>query len=130
METTNKSCLCNAPSLCAVFACSGASDLGELTDQVARRLNQNEAFTMKCLAMIGAGNQKLIKSLDTVNSIVIDGCPLDCGKQIIDKAGINGYCNIRLTDYGFKKGQTSVTPELVNELYETILKSYIQPTAL
>jgi uncharacterized metal-binding protein len=41
-----------------IVACSGASDLGALTDQAARALAREGRAHMSCLAGIGAGLSK------------------------------------------------------------------------
>ncbi len=103
-----------------VLACSGGSDLGELTDRVARKLRENKVYNMKCLAMVAADNKELIKSLQTSDVLVIDGCPIDCGKKIMEEAWLSDYSYIRLTDMGYQKGNTPVSDELVNSIYNQI----------
>jgi uncharacterized metal-binding protein len=121
MEKKNDSCNCSTSGEFLVMACSGASDVGQLTDLVARKLRDNNQRAMKCLAMVAADNQPLIESLKTANVLVIDGCPVDCGKKIMEKAGLTNYNYIRLSDWGYKKGQASATPELINEVYRKTL---------
>ena len=104
-----------------VLSCSGASDLGELSDRLARKLRNNYAYSMKCLAMVAADDKKLIGALQKSKTLVIDGCDIDCGKKIMEEAWLSNYQYIRLTDYGFKKGQTSVTDELIETLYQQII---------
>jgi uncharacterized metal-binding protein len=55
---------------------------------------------------------------------VIDGCPVDCGKKIMDKNGFTNYAYLRVTDLGFKKGQTPVTGEVINTVFE-MAKTYM-----
>jgi uncharacterized metal-binding protein len=31
---------------------------------------------------------------------MLDGCPIDCGKQILDKIGFKDYKYLRVTDLG------------------------------
>jgi uncharacterized metal-binding protein len=104
-----------------VLACSGGSDLGELSDRVARKLRDNKVYTMKCLAMIGAEDKVLIKSLANSNVLVIDGCPVDCGKRIMEEAWLSNYKYIRLTDLGYEKGKTTINEEIVNSIYDKII---------
>jgi uncharacterized metal-binding protein len=111
MET--KSCSCSTSAEMLVMACSGASDIGCLSDSVARKLRDNGIRSMKCLAMVAADNQPLIESLKTANVLVIDGCPIDCGKKIMQKAGITNYQYLRITDLGYIKGQTNLTNEVI-----------------
>ena len=118
METKKSSCNCSSSGEILVMACSGASDIGCLSDKVARKLRDNGIRSMKCLAMIAAGNQPLIESLKTANVLVIDGCSIDCGKKIMDNAGLRDYAYLRLTDHGFQKGQSPVNEENINSVYE------------
>lgn len=118
METKKTSCNCSSGREMLVMACSGASDIGCLSDKVARKLRDNGVRSMKCLAMVASDNQPLIESLKTANVLIIDGCPVDCGKKIMDKAGLTNYGYLRLTDHGFQKGQSPVNEENVNRVYE------------
>ena len=112
----NKSCSCSNKTAKTVFSCSGAADLGEISDLVARRLQRDGIRQMKCLAFIGGGIQDMIDSVRDTDMLVIDGCPLDCGKLTMEKNGMTDYSHLRLTDLGYIKGQTPATPETVNQV--------------
>ncbi len=75
-----------------VMACSGASDVGELTDKIARKLGNNGAYQMKCLAMLSADKKSLIESLQQTKTLVIDGCggmwKKDHGRSMVIKLSI------------------------------------------
>ncbi|GAB4453619.1 MAG: putative zinc-binding protein [Bacteroidales bacterium] len=119
MENQEKSsCLCGVSEY-MVLACSGACDLGQITDLVARKLRDNGVRKMNCLAVVGAGIEKSIEDFKKKNILMLDGCPIDCGKQILDKAGFVDYKYLRVTDLGYKKGQTPVTEEVIKKVYET-----------
>lgn len=118
MENKEKSgCLCGVDEY-MVLACSGACDLGQITDLVARKLRDNKVRKMNCLAVIGAGIEPSIEAFKAKNILMLDGCPTDCGKRILDKYGFTNYKYLRVTDLGYKKGQTPVTDEVVNAVYE------------
>lgn len=118
MENKEKdSCLCGVSEY-MVLACSGSCDLGQVTDIVARKLRDNKVRKMNCLAVVGAGIEKSIEDFKTKNILMLDGCPTDCGKQILDKAGFTDYKYLRVTDLGYKKGQTPVTEEVINTVYD------------
>jgi uncharacterized metal-binding protein len=117
MENNQSGCLCGSAEF-IVLACSGACDLGQVTDLVARKLRDNGVRKMNCLAVIGAGIEKSIEDFKTKNILMLDGCPIDCGKKILDTAGFYDYKYLRVTDLGFKKGQTPVTEKVVNLVYE------------
>jgi uncharacterized metal-binding protein len=109
-------CSCKDNSFKTVFACSGAADLGQISDLVARKIHSDGARQMKCLAFIGAGIQDMIDSVKDSNMLVIDGCKLDCGKLTMEKNGLSGFCHLRLTDLGYIKGKTDVSMKAVNEI--------------
>ncbi len=125
MSTTENQtgCLCGSSGY-MVLACSGACDLGQVTDMVARKLRDNNVRKMNCLAVIGAGIEKSIEDFKTKNILMLDGCPIDCGKRILDKAGFQDYNYIRVTDFGYKKGQTPVTDDVVQAVYEKVETIY------
>lgn len=118
MENTEKnSCLCGTTDY-IVFACSGSCDLGQVTDIIARKLRDNGVRKMSCLATVGAGIEKSIENFKKKNVLMLDGCPIDCGKQILDKYGFTDYKYMRVTDLGYKKGKTPVTDEVIKAVYE------------
>lgn len=112
-----KACLCGTSEF-NVVCCSGASDLGQLSDLVSRKLRDNQVRKMNCLAMVAIGNEPLISSLKLSNVLVIDGCPVDCGRKILEQAGMTSFVHLRLTDLGYVKGKTSVTEATTQEIYE------------
>lgn len=120
MEENKLNCSCSDKVERAVLSCSGASDLGEITDLLARKLKQNNVRNMKCLAMVACDNKPLIENLKLANILVIDGCPIDCAKKILENANIKEYRHIRLTDYGLKKGQTPANEENVSKVFNDI----------
>ena len=112
----NKTCSCKSNVPKTVFACSGAADLGEVTDLVARKIHRDGVRQMKCLAFIGGGIQDMIDAVSDTNMLVIDGCNLDCGKLTMEKNGISEYSHLRLTDLGYIKGETPVSNDIVSEI--------------
>jgi len=124
MEEKKSGCSCNDKAPMVVLSCSGQSDLGELSDLVARKVRNNNFRTMKCLAQVAIDNKSLIESLKSSNILVIDGCPVDCAKKIMEKAGLSDFGYIRITDLGYKKGNTPITEQTINEVFE-IAKTYV-----
>jgi uncharacterized metal-binding protein len=49
---------------------------------------------------------------------VIDGCPIDCGKRIMERNNFVNYRYMRVTDLGYKKGETPVTEDVIKSVYE------------
>jgi uncharacterized metal-binding protein len=108
------------------LSCSGASDLGELSDKSCRVIRKEyEDVNMNCLAKLGFGEKGLLQALQTTTALVIDGCPMDCGKNTLEANGINDYIHFRLTDFGLIKDKTSVNEENTNfvvaKLHEVLI---------
>ena len=110
------SCECSAaPTL--IFACSGAADVGEIADLVARRLTQEGAGKMFCLAGVGGRVDPILETTQAAKQIVaLDGCPLDCVRQTLELASIANFQHLRVTDLGMKKGESAATPEVVAQV--------------
>jgi len=106
-----------APRL--VFACSGASDVGAVADQAARRVSRMKMASMGCLVAVANG---LDFAMDPVKAaeriIVIDGCPENCAKLTMEKAGVTSYDHIQLAELGMEKGHTKVEQEHIARAYD------------
>ena len=103
------------PHVCAggdrlVFACSGAADVGEISDKVARKLMTEGKGKMFCLAGVGGQVQPIVNKTRAAPYILaIDGCSLDCAKMTLEQIGCTGFRHIRITDLGMEKGKTPAT---------------------
>lgn len=114
MKITPK-CGCNgSPDL--MFCCSGAADTAEIADLAVRTLHKAKEAKMFCLAGI-AGDVELIvvNSRAAGNLLVVDGCDSDCAKRTMEKNGFTEFTHYRVTDLGWEKGKTPVTPERIAE---------------
>ncbi len=95
-----------------IFPCSGSADVGAIADRAGRKLTSDGVGKMSCLAGIGGGVSGMIESAKGASGILaIDGCPIDCAKKTLEKAGISGFLHLRVTDHGLKKGESPVTDE-------------------
>jgi uncharacterized metal-binding protein len=113
------SCSCNAESgpAALVYPCSGAADTGEIADRAARRLDAEDVAWMSCLAGVGGRVSGLMASAAAAPALlVIDGCPQDCAKKTLELAGFKNMTHVRVTDLGFKKGQTPASEEVVRQV--------------
>ena len=100
-----------------IVSCSGASNTGKYSDEVARRIMKNNQAKMLCLARFSIDNDfvRIIKK-DLSNLIVIDGCPVNCAENIMKKSNVNEYAHINITDFNIKKGETPVEEEKIIEI--------------
>lgn len=113
----NKTCNCGTEDK-IVIACSGAADVGHISDEVARKLSKNTNRKMSCLALFAVCNDEKIEDFKTKNILVIDGCNVDCGRKVMQQRGIENYEYLRITDLGYEKGKTPFTPENIDAIFE------------
>ncbi len=114
MEKKGNVC-CGGPKL--IFACSGAADVGALSDQAARKLTSDGVGQMFCLAGIGGRIEAIMQKSKTASQIlVIDGCGLDCAKKTLANAEIHNFEQLRVTDLGLEKGKSPVNEENINKV--------------
>ena len=112
-----EACCGTGPKL--IFACSGAADVGKISDLAARKLNAEGAGKMFCLAGIGGRVTGIMETTRAATAIlVIDGCPLDCAKKTLEQAGFAEFEHIRLSDLDMEKGKTAATDEAVAKVVD------------
>lgn len=104
-----------------VLACSGAADVGLLSDKVARMLNLKGERKLSCMALLGAEIEGPVNEMREKNILVIDGCSVDCGKKMVEKSNLTNYTHLRLTDHGFIKGETMVDNVAISNAYNIAL---------
>jgi len=106
--------VCCTPSAKPIFTCSGAADVGQIADHAARKLTADGVGKMSCLAGIGGrvpGILEIAKSATKI--LVIDGCPLQCGRNTMEHAGFKKFEYVCLADLGMEKGKTPPTDDAV-----------------
>jgi len=64
---------------------------------------------------MGAELSGFIESAKVSINVVIDGCPVSCGKRIFEKLGIP-FLHYKTTDYGVEKGKTQITEEIITDV--------------
>ncbi len=104
-------CQCaTAPKL--IFACSGAADVGEISDRAARRLTKEGKGKMYCLAGVGGRASDILLNARAAQKILaIDGCPTECAKQTLLQAGFSAFEHLQLKELGLEKGKSAPTFE-------------------
>ena len=100
-----------------IFACSGAADVGEISDKAARKLSKEGTGAMFCLAGIGGKVEPIMKKTESASQILaIDGCNLDCVKSSLEQAGFDNFVHMRVTDLGLEKGKSPANEENVTKV--------------
>jgi len=120
MEMKKCGC-CSSPAL--GYACSGGSDVGEITDRAVRLLAKMGVCKMSCAVGVGGGVPGLQRSAEAAaRKFVVDGCPLECAKKSMEKAGISKFSYINLTEMGFEKGASEVSEENIRKVVDAVLE--------
>lgn len=89
-----------------ILACSGASNVGQLSNQAAIELTQEGFGKMFCLAGVGAHLNGFVQSTKDVPTMVaIDGCPQACAKKILEHAEVPMKSYVVLTELGIEKNK-------------------------
>ena len=91
-----------------ILACSGASNVGQLSNQAAVELTREGFGQMFCLAAIGAHLEKFVRYSKNVPTMAaIDGCSLGCIRAILEHAEVPLRSYVVLTELGFEKSMDS-----------------------
>ena len=119
--TQPNACACSGPTVqkkVLVYACSGAANVAEIADHVARQLTAEGLGQMFCLAGLGAGIPNMVQTAkDADLNLVIDGCPLDCARLIFQKLGLTNVKIVRVTDHGIAKAKgVKINDEQVQQI--------------
>ena len=86
---------CSNSGKIMILACSGGSNVGQLSNQAAIDLTRKGFGKMFCLAGIGGSLSGFVQSAKDVDKIIsIDGCEVGCAKAILENNGI-----VENTDY-------------------------------
>jgi len=104
-----------------LYSCSGAADVGEIADQVSRKLSDMGFARLTCLAGVGADLSGFVESARGADvNITIDGCGTMCAKKALERVGVSATSYV-LTDFGIEKGKTPFTEKIVAELSDRIM---------
>lgn len=89
-----------------ILACSGGSNVGQLSNRAAVELTQEGFGKMFCLAGIGGHLSGFVQSAKDVPAMVaIDGCAVGCAKAILEQAEVPLKAYLVLTDLEIEKNK-------------------------
>ena len=89
-----------------ILACSGGSNVGQLSNQAAIELTREGVGKMFCLAGIGGNLSGFVQSAKDIDQMVtIDGCKVGCAKAILEQAGVPLQDYVVITDLGIEKNK-------------------------
>jgi uncharacterized metal-binding protein len=97
---------CEGGSNIMILACSGGSNVGQLSNQAAVELTQEGFGKMFCLAGVGGQLSGFVQSAkDVPEMVAIDGCQVGCAKAILEQAHVPLKNYIVLAEEGIEKNK-------------------------
>jgi uncharacterized metal-binding protein len=97
----NKSCSLTRTVVCT---CSGVANVGQIANQAAVDLQQEDVATMLCLAAIDSQNEDMIAlGLSADRVVGIDGCDRACTKKALEHAEVPMTDHVVVTDLNLTK---------------------------
>lgn len=101
------------PNKPIVYSCSGCSNVAQLANNIAVKLDREGHAEMSCIAGIGGNVKPLCKKLQRIQSesrkiIALDGCPLACVKSCLEDKNITADIHLDLSrELSLKKSYQS-----------------------
>ena len=87
-----------------VYSCSGCSNVAQLANTLAVRLDRAGLAEMSCIAGVGGRVASLINKANSGRPILaIDGCQLQCVRGCLDQHQVTATVHLVLSQYGLKK---------------------------
>ncbi len=87
-----------------VYACSGASNLGQLANEIAVELDRLGVADLACLADVGANDGKGRKD-EPKRVIAISGCAKGCCAPMLERHGVEVSRSVSLAERGIAKAK-------------------------
>jgi uncharacterized metal-binding protein len=106
-----------------ILACSGGSNVGQLSNQAAVDLTQEGFGKMFCLGVGGHLGGFVQSAKDVPQMVAIDGCDIGCAKAILEHAEVPIKSYLVLTDLGIEKNKDF---DLKKEQLEEVKKAVKQ----
>lgn len=107
------------PKLPLVYSCSGCSNVAQLANTLAVRLDRAGLAEMSCIAGVGGRVASLVSKVNSGRPILaIDGCRLQCVRGCLDQHGVRASEHLVLSEQGLKKRYgEDFSGETVEQIY-------------
>jgi len=127
-DNTDVTCECQVEEI-IFLPCSGGSNCGQITNQVAVKLDEEGVGRIYCLAGIGAHVDGMVESAREARRIVaLDGCQVACARKTIEHAGLKVTDRICVTEEGVEKNhQFKIAPEEIDLIARRTRESLAKP---
>jgi len=117
VASSGKSACCSNKAPRLLFGCAGAADTGEIADRASRKLARAGIGRLFCLAGIGGRVPFVMDNMQMAGEIwAIDGCPEDCARHTLERAGFTVTKHLRVTDCGLEKGKSPANEDNINKV--------------
>jgi len=112
------------PKLPLVYSCSGCSNVAQLANTLAVRLDRAGLAEMSCIAGVGGRVASLVSKANSGRPILaIDGCPLQCVRGCLDQHGVRASEHLILSQAGLKKRYgEDFSSETVEQVYQGVVE--------
>ncbi len=106
-----------------VYSCSGCSNIAQLANNIAVKMDREGVAEMSCIAGVGGHVKPLVKKAKSGRPVIaIDGCILHCAKACLENEGVKPDIHYTLTEFGLKKTyHTEYSNDTVEEIYSHIV---------
>jgi len=122
-------CATHAKDLIIVVACDGASSVGQIGNEVTRRLTKQfpNVVRMCCLSAVGAGSKIHIELFKNSKAVIsINGCQLMCASNVLRQKGINITYEVTVAKEGINKlPSLDFSDEEVEKIAEKIISEFL-----
>lgn len=105
-----------------VYSCSGCSNVAQLANSLALRLDRTGLAEMSCIVGVGGHVATLVNKARSGRRILaLDGCPLQCVENCLKQHGLHADVHLILSQHGLRKRYgEDCTEEQSDELFEEI----------
>jgi uncharacterized metal-binding protein len=87
-----------------VYSCSGCSNVAQLANSLALRLDRQGLAEMSCIAGVGGHVAALVSKAKSGRRIIaLDGCPLQCVKGCLAQHALQADVHLILSQAGLRK---------------------------
>ena len=115
--------MCDAP-LPLVYSCSGCSNVAQLANAVALRLDRTGLAEMSCIAGVGGDVRPLVARATSGRRIIaLDGCALQCVKHCLGRHGVAPDIHLTLSGMGLRKrAHSDCTREEADRVFQEVCR--------
>ncbi|AKV08842.1 zinc-binding protein [Pseudomonas fluorescens NCIMB 11764] len=87
-----------------IYSCSGCSNVAQLANTLAVRLDRSGLAEMSCIVGVGGHVAALVNKARSGRRIfALDGCPLQCVENCLKQHGLHADVHLILSHYGLRK---------------------------